>query len=239
MERENDDQRGRLAELTASTTDPAKDLPLRRDVRLLGTLAGPRPGRTVWRISSRRGGGVAANFHPASRASAERATAPEGFVSRFQGSRFQRSDYKDPLLNQARKSSPASPLKMLTASPKPSPFISSSPILRRPLTASAAAVPPNCILSSRRLEGSFRGTLKRMRAAGISVEQALAVLRKIKVVPVFTAHPTEVARRTVLLKRRRIAKQLETARPAAADRRRCQPIRVVDLCRSHSAVADR
>ena len=59
------------------------------------------------------------------------------------------------------------------------------------------------------LEGSFRGTLKRMRAAGISVEQALDVLRKIKVVPVFTAHPTEVARRTVLLKRRRIAKQLE------------------------------
>ena len=36
----NDDQRGRLAELTASTTDPAKDLPLRRDVRLLGTLLG-------------------------------------------------------------------------------------------------------------------------------------------------------------------------------------------------------
>ena len=59
------------------------------------------------------------------------------------------------------------------------------------------------------LEGSFRGTLKRMRAAGFNADQALAVLRKIKVVPVFTAHPTEVARRTVLLKRRRIAKHLE------------------------------
>ena len=59
------------------------------------------------------------------------------------------------------------------------------------------------------LEGSFRGTFKRMRAAGIDAEQALEVLRKIKVVPVFTAHPTEVARRTVLLKRRRIGKQLE------------------------------
>src|ERR1700680_4922836 len=35
-----DDQRSRLAELTASTTDPAKDLPLRRDVRSLGTLLG-------------------------------------------------------------------------------------------------------------------------------------------------------------------------------------------------------
>jgi len=30
----NDDQRGRLAELTASTTDRAKDLPLRRDVQV-------------------------------------------------------------------------------------------------------------------------------------------------------------------------------------------------------------
>ena len=59
------------------------------------------------------------------------------------------------------------------------------------------------------LEGSFRGTLKRMRAAGIDADQAMAVLRKIRVVPVFTAHPTEVARRTVLLKRRRIAKHLE------------------------------
>ena len=59
------------------------------------------------------------------------------------------------------------------------------------------------------LEGSFRGTFRRMRAAGIDAGQALEVLRKIKVVPVFTAHPTEVARRTVLLKRRRIGKQLE------------------------------
>ena len=36
----NDDQRTRLAELTASTIDPAKDLPLRRDVRSLGVLLG-------------------------------------------------------------------------------------------------------------------------------------------------------------------------------------------------------
>src|SRR5215469_14004163 len=59
------------------------------------------------------------------------------------------------------------------------------------------------------LPGSFRGTLLRMRDAGIDVEQALEALRQVKVVPVFTAHPTEVARRTVLQKRRRISQLLE------------------------------
>ena len=59
------------------------------------------------------------------------------------------------------------------------------------------------------VSGSFRGTLLRMRDSGISSDQALDLLRQIKVVPVFTAHPTEVARRTVLQKRGRIARQLE------------------------------
>ncbi len=58
--------------------------------------------------------------------------------------------------------------------------------------------------------GSFRGTLIRMRDAGISFERALAALQQVKIVPVFTAHPTEVARRTVLMKRRRIAQHLES-----------------------------
>src|SRR5438270_7634923 len=34
------DIQGRVAELTASTRDPVKELPLRRDVRSLGTLLG-------------------------------------------------------------------------------------------------------------------------------------------------------------------------------------------------------
>ena len=48
--------------------------------------------------------------------------------------------------------------------------------------------------------GSFLGTLRRMRAAGITEQQACEWLSKIEVTLVFTAHPTEVARRTVLIK---------------------------------------
>ena len=58
--------------------------------------------------------------------------------------------------------------------------------------------------------GSMRGTLRRMQKAGISGPDALAYLSQVDVTPVFTAHPTEVARRVVLFKRRRIARVLET-----------------------------
>jgi phosphoenolpyruvate carboxylase len=57
--------------------------------------------------------------------------------------------------------------------------------------------------------GDLRGTLRRMREAGISADQAYALLRRICIFPVFTAHPTEVARRSVMFKRRRISDLLE------------------------------
>jgi phosphoenolpyruvate carboxylase len=57
--------------------------------------------------------------------------------------------------------------------------------------------------------GSIRGTLRRMRQSGIELDSALEWLREIEVIPVFTAHPTEVARRTVLFKRQRISANLE------------------------------
>ena len=57
--------------------------------------------------------------------------------------------------------------------------------------------------------GTFLGTLRRMRAAGITEQQVLRWLRQVEITVVFTAHPTEVARRTVLFKRQRIAEVLE------------------------------
>ncbi len=64
-------------------------------------------------------------------------------------------------------------------------------------------------LSGDTQRGSLRGTLRAMRAAGISGEAALDWLRSISIIPVFTAHPTEIARRVVMFKRRRIADLLE------------------------------
>jgi phosphoenolpyruvate carboxylase len=57
--------------------------------------------------------------------------------------------------------------------------------------------------------GDLRGTLRRLREAGISAGEAFALLQRICVYPVFTAHPTEVARRSVMFKRRRISDLLE------------------------------
>ncbi|HWG20947.1 MAG TPA: phosphoenolpyruvate carboxylase [Terracidiphilus sp.] len=71
--------------------------------------------------------------------------------------------------------------------------------------------------------GSLAGTLHAMKRVGIGAEEALDWLRRVLIVPVFTAHPTEVARRSVMFKRRRIGDFL-----AALDR---IPIPEQDLAR--------
>jgi phosphoenolpyruvate carboxylase len=61
-----------------------------------------------------------------------------------------------------------------------------------------------------RQRGSLAGTLCEMRRVGISAKEAMDWLKRVRIVPVFTAHPTEAARRTVMVKRRRIGEFLAT-----------------------------
>jgi phosphoenolpyruvate carboxylase len=79
-----------------------------------------------------------------------------------------------------------------------------------------------------RQRGSLAGTLSEMRRVGIGAEEALDWLRRVLIVPVFTAHPTEVARRSVMFKRRRIGDFL-----AKLD---CIPVPEQDLARLEQLV---
>src|SRR5882757_8838852 len=57
--------------------------------------------------------------------------------------------------------------------------------------------------------GSLQGTLRALKQSGYTAEQAFDFLKRVCVSPVFTAHPTEVARRSVMFKRHRISDLLE------------------------------
>jgi phosphoenolpyruvate carboxylase len=57
--------------------------------------------------------------------------------------------------------------------------------------------------------GSFRSLFRRLHEKGYEIAELLTRLERIQVTPVFTAHPTEAARRTILFKRQRISQQLE------------------------------
>ncbi len=57
--------------------------------------------------------------------------------------------------------------------------------------------------------GSLQGTLRALHQSGAELPEVLTLLAHICVTPVFTAHPTEVARRSVMFKRRRISNLLE------------------------------
>src|ERR1043166_8140218 len=185
-----EEQASRLAELLASTDDRLKEAPLRRDVRSLGILLG--------RILVQQGGEPLfktveqlRRLLIESRAHAQRSQSGEQELQAAQ------EIVCGLAIQQAYRVTIAFAIYFELTN-----LAETNHRKRRRRAAKLHAEQPA-------LEGSFRGTFRRMRTAGIEAGQALEVLRKIKVVPVFTAHPTEVARRTVLLKRRRIGKQLE------------------------------
>jgi phosphoenolpyruvate carboxylase len=199
-----EDQASRLAELTASTTDPSKDLPLRRDVRSLGMLLGKvlvaQSGEQLLNVVEELRRLLIG--HREQDSLAGNSASPKGQTSEDQV-------LEDRGMTQARKIIAGLPVEDAYRVSKAfaiyfelTNLAETNHRKRRRRAAKLHREQPA-------LAGSFRGTLERMRAAGIGAEDALAALRKVKITPVFTAHPTEVARRTVLLKRRRIAKQLQ------------------------------
>ncbi len=56
--------------------------------------------------------------------------------------------------------------------------------------------------------GGVREALESLRRHGLSADQVVALVESILIEPVFTAHPTEATRRTILLKEQRIARWL-------------------------------
>jgi phosphoenolpyruvate carboxylase len=62
--------------------------------------------------------------------------------------------------------------------------------------------------SERAQPGGVEAALTALKARGLTLEKVLELLRRIRIEPVFTAHPTESARRTMLRKNQRIAELL-------------------------------
>jgi phosphoenolpyruvate carboxylase len=188
-----EDQASRLQELTAATSDAAKDLPLRRDVRSLGTLLGrvlvEQAGQELFDVveqlrrsliqhrereatadpANPEDAGLAEARERIARLSIEEAyRVTKAFAIYFELTNLAETNHRKRRRRAGKMHSDQAPLP-----------------------------------------GSFRGTLQRKLAEGFTADQLIEILRAVHVVPVFTAHPTEIARRTVLTKRRRIAQHLE------------------------------
>jgi phosphoenolpyruvate carboxylase len=185
-----DDQKARLSELTARSDDSAKDRSLRRDVGSLGALLGrvlvEQAGKELFdTVEELRKLMIEHRERARSSNSADELMArAEATISRMDLARAYQVTKAFAIYFELTNLAETNHRKRRRRA--------------RQLDQKGAALP-----------GSFCGTLLRMKKAGISADAALAALRQVMVTPVFTAHPTEVARQTVLLKRRRIAEQLE------------------------------
>ena len=194
------DQAARLAELAAGTDDRGKEHPLRRDVRSLGILLGrvlvEQAGEPLFKtVEELRRRLIQARLNSAGQAapaSQSPESAPNEEMQRARGIVEKLG------IQQAYLVTKAFAIYFELANLAET---NHRKRRRRAAKVHAAQAPQ---------PGSFRGTLLRMRDAGMSAQQALDALKQVKVLPVFTAHPTEAARRTVLQKRRRIARHLES-----------------------------
>ena len=189
-----DDQKGRLAEMTSTDKD-VKELPLRRDVRSLGRLLGEV-------ILEQAGEGVFAAEEELRRLAIRRRQLNDS-----QGEGGPGLTGKEGLQLRAEKiiqgmsvNDAFQIVKAFGTFFELTNLAEANHQLRR----RTARLVPGGIDKP----GSIRGTLAMMREAGIGAAETLSWLAQVEVIPVFTAHPTEVARQVVLYKRRRIAREL-------------------------------
>jgi phosphoenolpyruvate carboxylase len=188
-----DDPQQRLLELTADSSDPAKELPLRRDVRSLGILLG--------RVLVEQEGGAFFATVEEIRRSLIQHREPAGGEAGAEGD----GGALDAARARVRRLTIEQAYRLTKAFSIYFELTNLAETNHRKRRRRAARLGPERPAT----EGSFRGTLARLKAAGVSAEELCAALQKIQVTPVFTAHPTEISRHTVRLKRRRIAALLE------------------------------
>ena len=188
-----DGQRARLAELAAPSDDAAKDQPLRRDVRSLGTILGQV-------LVEQSGEELFLSVEELRRLLIEHREKARRPTDQVSASRLM-AQAQD-IVSHMNLSQAYQVTKAFAAYFELTNLAETNHRKRRRRAGKLD-------LDHAPLPGSFRGTLLRMKKAGISADDAFAALRHVQIMPVFTAHPTEVARQTVLLKRRRIAHELE------------------------------
>jgi phosphoenolpyruvate carboxylase len=183
----------RLAELTADTADPAKELPLRRDVRSLGILLGrvlvEQEGEDFFNVVERL-------RHLLIEHREQAASDPVSKVS-------------NSLMAQAREIISVLSIEDAYRITKAFAIYFELTNLAETNHRKRRRRAAHMLEGKTPVDGSFRGTLVRLKAAGVSGNAIRDSLDRIKVTPVFTAHPTEITRHTIRLKRRRIAGYLE------------------------------
>jgi phosphoenolpyruvate carboxylase len=197
----------RLAELQAPTGE-LKEVPLRRDVRSLGMLLGEvlreQAGVPVFEaVEELRQTAIAHR-----EADTPIATATAAPATRATGSKPRPASAAEPLQHALRlveKLSLPSAYQLARAFAFYFELINLAETNHRKRRRLSSQLDPD----AEPQRGSLRGTLRQLRLAGITADEARALLHRICVSPVFTAHPTEVARRTVMFKRRRISDLLE------------------------------
>jgi phosphoenolpyruvate carboxylase len=195
----------RLAELTADTSNPAKELPLRRDVRSLGILLGrvlvEQEGEAFFNVVEQLRHLLIQHREqpaPAGRSKPD-AELNQSLMARA------REIIRGLSIEDAYRVTKAFAIYFELTNLAETNHRKRRRRAARLFTGKTAGKRAG----RTSLDGSFLGTLIRLKSAGVSADTVRESLRKVKVTPVFTAHPTEISRHTIRLKRRRIADYLE------------------------------